>query len=111
MLAVLVTVRVKPGSMDKVIEAALDDAQGAVRDEPGCLRFDVLRDQSDPNLIHLYEVYADPAAREAHMGTPHFQRWAAATKDLWDGDPQRIFSDTVFPSDDGWRRQKTHLLD
>lgn len=48
------------------------NAQASVRDEPGCLTFDVLRDRSDPDLIWLYEVYVDEAAFESHMRSAHF---------------------------------------
>jgi autoinducer 2-degrading protein len=39
---------------------------GAVVDEPGCLRFDVIQDANDANRIWFYEVYKDEAAFQAH---------------------------------------------
>ena len=68
MLAIFVTIQVKPAFRDKFIEATFDDARGAVRDEPGCYRFDVMQDSSDENRFHLHEVYADRAALEAVKG-------------------------------------------
>jgi quinol monooxygenase YgiN len=54
------------------MDAMCINAAASVRDEPGCLVFDVLRDRSDPDLVWLYEVYTDEAAFEAHMRTSHF---------------------------------------
>src|SRR5215475_6616909 len=50
---------IKAGYHEAFMEALLGDARGAVYDEPGCLRFDVLQDAGDPNTIYLYEVYRD----------------------------------------------------
>ncbi len=40
--------------------------------EPGCQRFDVWRDPSDPARVFLYEIYDDRAAFEAHLASDHF---------------------------------------
>ncbi len=97
--------------MDRFVEASLSDARGSVRDEPGCFRFDILRDDNDPNLAHLYEVYEDQAAIEAHRRMPHYLKWRATVADWLDGDSERIEATTVFPSDAGWRSQKPHLME
>jgi quinol monooxygenase YgiN len=46
------------------------------RKEPGCLRFDVLRSQEDPNRFFFYELYKDPAAIDYHKAQPHYNLWA-----------------------------------
>lgn len=111
MFAIFVSIKVKPGYMDRFIEATFDDARGSVQNEPGCCRFDVLKDDSDPNLVHLYEVYEDRAAVETHRTMLHYLKWRSTVQDWFDGDAQRVESTTAFPSDDGWRRQKQHLPD
>ena len=110
MIATFVTIQIKPGFRDRFVEAVFQDGQGAVRDEPGCFRFDVLQDDSDPNRLHLYEVYADQAALEAHREAPHYKKWVSTVADWFDGDRTRIQSTTLFPSDDGWMSQKPGLL-
>ena len=50
MLAMWVKVRVKPELRQKFLQAIEVDALGSERDEPGCLRFNVLQDQKDPNV-------------------------------------------------------------
>ena len=49
--------------------------------EKGCLRFDILSDPKDPTRIFLYEIYADEAAFEVHLTTPHFLSFKADTQD------------------------------
>ena len=111
MISIFVTIQVKAGFREQFAEASLGDAQGSVRDEPGCFRFDILQDGSDPNRFYLYEVYADQAALEAHRQAPHYKKWRETVQDWFDGEPQRVPMTTVFPSDDGWRAQKPALLD
>jgi autoinducer 2-degrading protein len=78
MLAMWVKVRVKPEGRERFLKAIEVDALGSERDEPGCLRFNVLHDQQDPNVYYFYEVYRDEAALEAHRAAPHYAVWRAA---------------------------------
>ncbi len=110
MISIFVTIQIKPGYKEKFLEALMGDAQGAGRDEPGCYRFDVLQDDTDPNRIHLYEVYADQKALEAHRNAPHYKKWRSTVQDWFDGDPKRISMTTIFPSDAGWKKQKPPLV-
>ena len=111
MISIFVTIQVKAGFREQFAEASLGDAQGSVRDDPGCFRLEILQDDSDPDRFHLYEVYADQAALEAHRQAPHYKKWRETVQDWFDGEPQRVLMTTVFPSDDGWRAQKPALLD
>ena len=110
MISIFVTIQIKPGFEDRFREASFGDAQGSVRDEPGCFRFDILQNDSDSNRFHLYEVYTDQAALEAHRKAPHYKKWRSTVEDWFDGEIQRVSMTTVFPSDDGWRQQKAGLL-
>jgi autoinducer 2-degrading protein len=71
---IIAPVQMKEGHKEEFVEALVDDARGAVNDEPGCLRFDVIQDSSDPNRLWVYEVYRDEAAFQAHLQAPHFIR-------------------------------------
>lgn len=66
-----VKVRVKPGHQQDLLNAMLENAKCAAGSEPGCLQFNVAQDSQDQNLLHLYEVYRDLDAFEAHKKTPH----------------------------------------
>ncbi len=104
MEALVVTIQIKPEFRDAFMEAMLDDARGSLGNEPGCLRFDVVQDKEDLNRIHLYEVYADQAAVEAHRRAPHYLKWRDTVKDWHAAPPVRRECVTVFPSDSDWRK-------
>jgi (4S)-4-hydroxy-5-phosphonooxypentane-2,3-dione isomerase len=97
MLAMWVKVRVKAAEHERFLQAIEADAIGSERDEPGCLRFNVLRDQQDPNVYYFFEVYRDEAALEAHRLAPHYAVWRAAA-DTLDGPAQATRCDRVFPA-------------
>jgi (4S)-4-hydroxy-5-phosphonooxypentane-2,3-dione isomerase len=98
MLAIWVKARVKAGQTEKFLKAIEHDALASERDEPGCLRFNVLRDDKDPNVYYFFEVYKDEAALEAHRKAPHYAVWRAAA-DTLDGPTEPIRCTTVFPAD------------
>jgi quinol monooxygenase YgiN len=69
---IVVDFRIKPGAMQNFRRLIDENAKASVRDEPGCRRFDVLANRTEADRILLYEVYADRAAFDAHVRTPHF---------------------------------------
>ncbi|MBO0701334.1 MAG: antibiotic biosynthesis monooxygenase [Candidatus Dormibacteraeota bacterium] len=82
MHAIFVTLKIKPQLRERFLEVAEDDAASSVRDEPGCLDFQVLQDRADPDTYYFYEVYRDEEAFQAHGRTPHFERWRAASQEV-----------------------------
>ncbi len=103
MKVMCVIIQIKPKHREAFIEAMLDDARGSVNNEPGCLRFEVLQDDSDPNRICLYEVYRDEAAVEAHREAPHYLRWVQTVQEWFDGDRTRYICTNIFPTDANWK--------
>ena len=97
MLAMWVKVRVKPEERERFLKAIEVDALGSERDEPGCMRFNVLQVAQDHNVYYFYEVYRDEAALEAHRAAPHYAVWRAAA-DTLDGAPAATRCQTVFPA-------------
>jgi|SRR5688572_10343861 autoinducer 2-degrading protein len=98
MLAMWVKVRVKPDQRQRFLDAIEVDALGSERDEPGCLRFNVLQDLADENTYYFYEVYKDEAALEAHRTMPHYETWRAVA-DALDGAPEAVRTQPVFPKE------------
>jgi quinol monooxygenase YgiN len=64
---------VRPEHRPAFLAALMEDARGSREDEPGCLRFDVAVDTSNPNRFLLFEEFVDDAAVDAHRAAPHFQ--------------------------------------
>ena len=106
MLAMLVKVRVKPDARERFLKAIEVDALGSERDEPGCMRFNVLQDAQDRDVYYFYEVYRDEAALEAHRAAPHYAVWRAAA-DTLDGSPEATRCQTVFPAAVGYWERKS----
>ena len=79
---VTVDFRIRPGQMDAFLPIMRDNAAASVRDEPGCLQFDVCTDPARLDQVFLYEVYTDAAAFDAHLATPHFADFNAASADM-----------------------------
>src|SRR5262249_2912570 len=101
MLAIWVKARIKPDMRDKFLKAIEADALGSERDEPGCLRFNVLQDAKDANVYYFYEIYKDEAALEAHRAAPHYAIWRDAADSL-DGPPEAVPCQPVFPAARGY---------
>jgi (4S)-4-hydroxy-5-phosphonooxypentane-2,3-dione isomerase len=78
MFVLVVSLRVKPDKDRQFLAAVEANAAASRRDEPGCRRFDVLRDSDDPHHYLLYEMYDDQAAFQAHRSMPHFAVWRRA---------------------------------
>jgi (4S)-4-hydroxy-5-phosphonooxypentane-2,3-dione isomerase len=78
MYVLIVSARVKPEQRGRFLEAIEESAVTSVRDEPGCLRSDVVRDSDDPDHYLFYEVYRDEEAFRAHRDSDHFARWREA---------------------------------
>ena len=75
MFAIWMKVKIKAAMRDKFLTAIEADALASERDEPGCLRFNVLQDEKNENVYYFYEVFKDRAALEAHFKTPHYATW------------------------------------
>ncbi|HEY3351859.1 MAG TPA: antibiotic biosynthesis monooxygenase [Polyangia bacterium] len=74
MYVVCVTIQVQPGREEDFIAATEKNHRGT-RQEPGNVRFDVLRHAEQPARFFLYEVYRSPADFAAHQQTPHYLAW------------------------------------
>ena len=106
MIAKWIKVRIKPEMRQRFLDAIEVDAVGSEKDEPGCVRFNVLQDDTDKNVYYFYEVYRDQAAVEEHRAAPHYAVWKAAA-DTLDGPTERIECTSVFPADEAyWTRNK-----
>ena len=74
-IAVVVKVEIVPERKADFLEAMRIDAEGS-RAEDGCLRFDLLQDQSDENTFFFYEAYKDMDAIAVHKETAHYKAWS-----------------------------------
>ena len=103
MYVMFVEVHVTPGSREKFLEVAQENARLSVEAEPGCLRFDVLSDPTDPNLFYYYEVFRDAEAYAAHGKRPHGPWYQEQMKQVQqDRDRVHHVANSIFSADPTW---------
>lgn len=83
--AITVRLALRKGEEERFLALIKENAAASVRDEPGCLVFDVLTPLNgtvdEPHVL-LYEVYENRAALDAHVATSHYKAFDAASRDL-----------------------------
>ena len=101
MFTVLVTLTVRPDMVEDFLAGICVNAQASLRDEPGCLRFDVHRSVEDPHRFVLYELYTEADAfYTAHRQAPHYREWReVAARCVVDGGHLNTFATPAFPAD------------
>lgn len=82
MFSLVVQMDVRPERREEFLAGMAANAEASVRDEPGCLRFDVCSVAGDANRFLLYELYSDADAFAAHKASPHFARWRAIAEQV-----------------------------
>ena len=87
-LKVIARIKARPEKIDEM-RALLSGLVGPTRAEPGCLRYELLHNLTDPADFTFVEEWADDAALESHFNTAHvrgalarFQELAAEPMDL-----------------------------
>ena len=96
MYTLFVSLQVRREKRARFLEAIAENAEASVRDEPGCVRFDVMEDTQRPNHFYFYEIYTDAAAFDEHRAASHFADWRrAADECVVPGSQVNTFSDMV----------------
>ena len=66
--------RAKEGQ-EETVARALRQLMQLSQAEPGCLFYQAHRSPEDPRQFFIYEQYVDAAAFDAHVNSPHFERY------------------------------------
>ena len=74
MFVTIVHIEVLPAHIESFIQASTENHQESVK-EPGNLRFDLLRNEDNPNRFVLYEAYVNESVAAAHKETAHYLKW------------------------------------
>jgi (4S)-4-hydroxy-5-phosphonooxypentane-2,3-dione isomerase len=102
--AVLVKLHLKPEHKEDFMKELLGDAVGATQKEPGCLQFNIIQHESEPNSVCLYEVYKSEADYQNHRTMPHYLKWREAVKDFYTSPPEINRGTIQFPSANEWKK-------
>ena len=101
MYIVIVQLHVKADKIEPFLQHTLENAR-KTRQEPGCLRFDVLKSEADPTRFALHEVYRTPDGLKAHQETEHYKKWRDNVPELLAEPRVGTRYLNVSPADDEW---------
>jgi quinol monooxygenase YgiN len=62
-----------------------EEAEASVRLEPGVISIFPMFQRENPTEVRILEIYASRAAYEAHIKSPHFQRYKTTTSSMVKG--------------------------
>jgi quinol monooxygenase YgiN len=57
-----------------------EEMETSVRAEPGVLAIYCVAEKDTPNRLRFFEMYGDENAYKAHIDSPHFKKYVAATQ-------------------------------
>jgi quinol monooxygenase YgiN len=89
MLAVVATIKVKPGQGAEFEAVAKELASKVNENEKGCLLY-VLCKGDQPDTYYFLERYADEAAIEAHRNSAHFKELGRKMGQYMEGRPELL---------------------
>jgi quinol monooxygenase YgiN len=89
MLYILATIRFRPDAVEPGARL-LAELATASRGDPGCVSYQVLQRADDPGQLQTVEHWADQAAADAHLRSPHVQAAIAAGMPLFAAPPEIV---------------------
>ena len=82
---------------EAIVLDALEKLSPRSREEPGCRFYQAYRDPAEPRVFHIFEIYDDEAAVEAHGASEHFATYALGQAIPALESRQREFFETIDP--------------
>jgi len=76
----LAKLEIYPEQLTSYQAALKEHIETALRVEPGVLTLYPVADAAHPTHITVLEIYASPAAYQAHLQAPHFLKYKSGTK-------------------------------
>ena len=75
-------IEVDPQQIDAYKAALREGIEAAIRLEPSVLSLYAVSVKGHPEQVRVVEVYANQAAYQKHLQTPHFKKYKAATQGM-----------------------------
>jgi quinol monooxygenase YgiN len=75
----LAELEIDPAQLAPYLAALREEVETSIRVEPGVLTLYSVQLKGEPSRVRLFEMYADSAAYEAHIASPHFQKYKTGT--------------------------------
>jgi quinol monooxygenase YgiN len=71
----LAELEIDPAQIESYKVALQEEIETSIRVEPGVLTLYAVSVKNHPTQIRLFEMYANTAAYEAHLQSPHFKKY------------------------------------
>ena len=78
----LAEIEVDPEQIEAYMQYAIEVGRISMATEPGVLTLFSMQDKTNPAKIYILEVYADSAAYQKHIQTPHFKKYKEGTAQM-----------------------------
>jgi quinol monooxygenase YgiN len=75
-------IEVEPAQREAFIASVKEEMDESVRVEPGVLAMYAVAQKDDPSRFRFFEIYADEAAYDTHLESPHFRKYRATTQPM-----------------------------
>lgn len=72
-------IKIDPASIEQYNAAVKEQAEAAVRTEPGVLMLYAVNDKKDATNVTVFEIYKDNEAYQSHIQTAHFKKYKTGT--------------------------------
>jgi len=78
----LAELQIDPRQLEEYKTALREEIEASIRLEPGVLTLYAVAVKGKPTQIRMFEMYADVAAYQAHLQTPHFKKYKTGTQGM-----------------------------
>jgi quinol monooxygenase YgiN len=78
----LAELEIDPAQLERYKAFLREEIATSIRVEPGVLNLYAVAVKGQPAQIRIFEMYADTAAYESHVQTPHFLKYKTGTQDM-----------------------------
>jgi alkylhydroperoxidase/carboxymuconolactone decarboxylase family protein YurZ/quinol monooxygenase YgiN len=78
----LAKLEIHPEHLGSYRAALQEEIEASLSHEPGVLALRAVAEKENPTRITIMEIYAGAEAYEAHIASPHFQKYKAATRQM-----------------------------
>jgi quinol monooxygenase YgiN len=75
----LAELEIDPAQIEPYLAALREEVETSIRVEPGVLTLYSVQVKGTPWRVRLFEMYADSSAYDAHIASPHFQKYKTGT--------------------------------
>ena len=79
MMVRLSEIEIEPVALEDYKAILAEESAASVKLEPGVIAILPMYQKESPTSVRILEIYADQAAYEQHLKTPHFQKYKTST--------------------------------